>query len=267
MLARQLQVRRGHESVRAHAEPLTPERERRLVLAAEAGDVKARSKLVEAFLPAIAAVARRFPIGAGIERQELVQEGVVGLLFAARRYDPRLGTRFWVYASFWVRKGMQDLVADLAHPVALSDRAARDLARIKAAHREHLQAHGCEPSDEQLSDATGLSAVHVERLSAAARAPRALEERLGDVDTVGDSIPDLRAERAYEQVLDRIEVRALRERARLDERERKVIRAHYGFDQQQRTLGQIGGALGLTGERARQIEAGALKKLRDSLAA
>jgi RNA polymerase primary sigma factor len=247
---------------------LTPRRERQLVLAAEAGDEEARRKLVEVFKPAIAALARRFPIGAGIERQELVQEGVAGLLFAARRYDPRVSTRFWAYASFWVRKGMQDLVGDLARPVALSDRAARDLARINAAHREHLQACGCEPTGEQLSDATGLTPVQVERLQTAARAPRGMEERLSaDTDTVGDSIPDPGAERAYEHVLDRIEIRAVHERAHLDERERRVIRAHYGFDQQERTLDQIGGALGLTAERARQIEAGALKKLRDTLPA
>lgn len=247
---------------------LTPRRERQLVLAAEAGDVKARSKLVEVFLPAIAAVAHRFPIGAGIERQELVQEGVAGLLFAARRYDPRVSTRFWVYASFWVRKCMQDLVGDLARPVALSDRAARDLARIKAAHREHVQVHGCEPSDEQLSAATGLALVQVERLQAAARVPRGMEERLGaDVDTVGDSIRDLRAERAYEQVLDRIEIREVRDFSdELDERERVVLRAHYGLGEPAQTLNQIGAGLGLTAERARQIEIGALKKLREALA-
>jgi RNA polymerase primary sigma factor len=247
---------------------LTPRGERQLVLAAEAGDAEARSRLVEVFLPAIAAVSRRFPIGVGVERQELLQEGVAGLLLAARRYDPRARTPFWAYASFWVRKGMQDLVADLVRPVALSDRAARDLARIKAAHREHLQAYACEPTDDQLSHATGLSPAQVERLRAAARAPLVMEERPGPAaETVGDSIPDPRAERAYEQVLDRIEIRAVREEAHLDERERKVIRAHYGFDQQVRTLDQIGGALGLTGERARQIEAGALKKLRDTLPA
>jgi RNA polymerase primary sigma factor len=239
---------------------LTPRRERQLLLAAEAGDAKARSELVEVFLPAIAALACQFPTGGGIETQELLQEGVVGLLFAVRRYDPRRGTPFWAYASFWVRKGMQELVGDLARPVALSDRAVRDLARIRAAHREYLRTHGCEPTDEQLSDATGLAPVQVARLRTAARFPRAME------DTLGDSIPDPRAEQEYEQVLDRIEIRAVHERAHLDERERRVIRAHYGFDQQERTLDQIGGALGLTGERTRQIEAGALKKLRATIA-
>jgi RNA polymerase primary sigma factor len=267
-VTRQLQVQKGSPVGRVTQAALNPRRERQLVLAAETGDVTARSKLVEVFLPAITAVAHRFPIGAGIERQELVQEGVAGLLFAARRYDPRRSPRFWVYASFWVRKSMQDLVSDLARPIALSDRAARDLARIKTAHREFLQAYGCEPTGEQLSDATGLAPVQVDRLQAAARAPRGMEERLGvEVDTVGDLIPDPLAERAYEHVLDRVDIRAVHERAHLDERERKVIRAHYGFDQQERTLDQIGGALGLTGERARQIEAGALKKLRDTLPA
>ncbi len=95
------------------AELLTPERERDLAIAAEGGDADACRKLVEAFLPSIAGLARAFPAGAGVERQELVQEGVAGLLFAAQRYDSGLGTPFWAYASFWVRKAMQELVADL----------------------------------------------------------------------------------------------------------------------------------------------------------
>lgn len=250
-----------------HAEPLIPRLERQLVLAA-AGDANACRRLVEVFLPAIASVAYRFPVGAGIERRELLQEGVVGLLFAVRRYDPRWKTPFWFYASFWVRKRMQELVSELARPVALSDRAVRNLARLKAAHREHLHVSGSEPTNEQLGEATGLTPVQVERLQAAGRAPRGMEERLNadaEAATVGDSIIDPLAERAYEEVLERMEIRALQERADLDERERAVIGAHYGLNQPEQTLEEIGGALGLTAERARQIEAGALAKLRNAL--
>src|SRR5215207_7226757 len=108
-------------------ERLSSRAEQELVAALEGGDREAARELVSAFLPSIAALARRYPSGAGVQREELVQEGVAGLLFAARRYDSGLNTPFWAYASFWVRKGMQELVAELTRPVALSDRAVRDL--------------------------------------------------------------------------------------------------------------------------------------------
>jgi RNA polymerase primary sigma factor len=248
---------------------LTAEQE--LVIAAEAGDPDASRRLVEAFLPAIASLARQFPTRAGVDRTELVQEGVAGLLFAARRYDSGLGTPFWAYASFWVRKAMQELVAELTRPVALSDRAARGLADLHRARREHLQAHRAEPTDEELGRATGFTRAQVASLLAAERPPRAIEEPLGaDGDgsvTVGDMVVDPAAERAYDQVLDRIFNRMVRASVdELDERERAIIRSHYGLGRPAQTLTAIGGSLGLTGERARQIEVAALAKLRASLA-
>ena len=227
------------------------------MLGAEAGDTDASRRLVEAFLPAIVGLANGFPGRVKVEQRELVQDGVAGLLVAARRYDPRRKTPFWAYASFWVRKAMQELVADLARPFALSDRAVRDLARVRAARHEHLQAHGHEATEEELSRATGLSRAQLERLQAAERPPAA---------TVEEGVVDPDAEQAYELVLDEIEIHELHGLAdRLDERERSVLNAHYGLGQPAQTLNQIGGELGLTAERARQIEAGALEKLRDAL--
>jgi RNA polymerase primary sigma factor len=248
---------------------LTLRQERALVAGAEAGDLDASRKLVEAFLPAILGVARRFPAAVGVERQELVQEGVAGLLFAARRFDCRRGTPFWSYASFWVRKAMQELVAELTRPVALSDRAVRALAQLKAARTEYLQAHGSEPSDGDLGRATGLTRAQVQSLQATERWPRALHEPFGEAEsaTVGDAIADPGAERDYEQVLDRIELGEVRNLAEeLDERARSVLRAHYGLGQPARTLNEIGAGLGLTAERARQIEVDALRQLRERLA-
>lgn len=256
----------------SRAEPLTPSEEQALVLAADGSDADASRKLIEVFMPAISRVALGFPTAAGIELRELHQQGVVGLLFAARRYDPRQNIRFWAYASFWVRKAMQELVAELTRPVALSDRAVRALAQIRTARSEYVRAHGTEPTVEQLSGDTGFTPVQLESLQATERMPRALEEPFAaeteTSGTVGDAIVDPVAEQAYEQVLDEIEIREVRDVAdQLDERERAVIRAHYGLlGQPAQTLDQIGGALGLTAERARQIEAGALTKLRDTFA-
>jgi RNA polymerase primary sigma factor len=237
---------------------LTVRQEKSLVVAAEGGDAEASRRLVEVFMPAIYGIARGFPTGAGVELQELQQTGVVGLLVAARRYNPRLNTPFWAYASYWVRKAMQDLVAELARPVTMSDRAVRSLARIKAEKRQYLQANGSEPTTEQLSDATGFTRDQLERLQAA--------ERVDTSETVEDSIVDPRAEQAFELVLDYMELREVREAAnRLTERQRTVIRAHYGLGQPAQTLDEIGDTLGLTAERARQIEADALSRMRDAL--
>ena len=250
---------------------LTVRQERDLVVAAEAGDTDARRRLVDAFMPAIVTLAGGIFSGRRVEHQELVQEGVAGLLVAARRYDAGLNTRFWAYASFWVRKAMQELVAELSRPVALSDRAVRGLALIRAAHREHVQAHGAEPTKKELSDATGFTLEQLERLQATERRPRGIDEPLGVQGetnvTVADAIIDADAELAYEQVLDELEIRDLRGLAdQLSERERAVLRAHYGLGEPVRTLNQIGAELGLTAERARQIEVGALTKLRAALA-
>ena len=254
----------------SHAEGLTPSQERDLVIAAESGDADARRKLVAVFLPAIVGLAMHFPRSIRVGTPELVQDGVAGLLLAARRYDPSRNTPFWAYASFWVRKAMQELAADLARPVALSDRAVRDLARIKTARNEHLRLHGAEPTDEELRRATGFSRARLDRLQAVDRTPRGIEERLGTDEeasaTVGDTVVDPLAEEAFELVLDDIEVREVQHLTdELEERERSVLYAHYGLGQRPETLDEIGGELGLTAERARQIEVGALNKLRDAL--
>jgi RNA polymerase primary sigma factor len=250
---------------------LTAGEERDLAIAAADGDADARRELVAAFLPAIVVIARRYCSGGRVERQDLLQEGVAGLLVAAQRYDPGLGAPFWAYASFWVRKAMQELIAELTRPAALSDRAVRRLAQINAARRDHLQAHGTEPTNAELGRLTGLTPAQLERLRAIERPPRSIEERLSPgsetVATVGDTIVDPVAEEAYDRVLDQIEIRVVRDLAdKLDERERAVIRAHYGLGGPSQTLNEIGGALGLTAERARQIEVCALNRLREALA-
>jgi RNA polymerase primary sigma factor len=237
------------------------------VVGTERGDQAACRQLVESFLPAIGGVARRVDAGGRVERVELMQEGVAGLLFAARRYDPRMETPFWSYASFWVRKAMQELVAEVTRPVALSDHAVRGLARIKAARRDHVQANGAEPTKAELAAATGFSQAQLDNLLAIDQTPRSFDGPLGADDdgtaTFGDAVADPEAEKQFDQVLDRMEVEVVRHLAdRLDARERRVLWSHYGLNQPPQTLGKIGSDLGLTAERVRQIEKEALEKLR-----
>jgi RNA polymerase primary sigma factor len=241
-------------------------RERRLVLAAKAQRREARGELVDAFLPLIVSVARIYR-GSAVARAELVQAGVVGLLKALERFDPARGTPFWAYASWWVRQAMQQLVSELTRPVVLSDRAQRQLARVRNAHGAYLQTHTREPTPGELAQHTGLSRHQVENLIAAERKPRALEEPVcgdeGVVGTFGDLLADPVAEDAYDRVPGRLEMERLpRLMGALTDRERTIVRGRFGFDGPEQTLRELAGTLGVSAERVRQIEHEALGKLR-----
>jgi RNA polymerase primary sigma factor len=248
---------------------LPPGLEHRLLGAAQQGDTVARAKLVETFVPLIGSVARIYRSSRAVDRVELMQEGVVGLLRALERYDLEQGTPFWAYASWWVRQAMQQLVAELTRPVVLSDRPLRQLARVKDARRECLQADGHEPSVAELAQETGFAREQVENLLAVERTPRALDEPIGDGEegdsVFGELLADPLAEDAYERVDRRLEVEELRELPNeLGERERTILRARFGLDGHQQTLREVAGNLELSAERVRQIEERALERLRES---
>jgi RNA polymerase primary sigma factor len=249
----------------ARARP-APASEREIVARARAGDAGARARLVEAMLPAIASVARTYRGAGAVQRTELLQEGVVGLLRALERYDPERGVPFWAYAAWWVRQAMQQLVAELTHPTVLSDRALRHLARLKDAHRDALHETAREPTREELARRSGLSREQVDDLLAAVTPARSLDEPLpaadGGVGTFGELLADPLAEGEYERVLDAVdgaELRALL--AALSERERGVLAARYGLAGERRTLSDLAAELGVSAERVRQIERRALAKL------
>jgi len=240
-----------------------------LVLAAQERDPLARARLVEAAAPLIASVARIYRGSRAVDRRELMQDGVVGLLRALERFDPTQGTPFWAYASWWVRQAMQQLVSELSRPVVLSDRALRQLARIKDARCGLLQDEGREPTVSELATATGFTREQVEHLVAVERAPRALDEPVGDGDgregLFGELLADPCAEDAYERVDRTQQVAGLRRLpSELGERECTILRARFGLDGREQTLREVAGTLHLSAERVRQIEACALEKLRVS---
>jgi RNA polymerase primary sigma factor len=232
-------------------EELTREREAVLARRAVAGDRRARDELVDGCLPPIRAMARHYRGSVMISRDELVQAGVLGLLRGLARYDPVRGTPFWAYAAWWVRQAMQHMVAELAYPVVLSDRALRELATVHRAAQAHRRASGGEASPAQLAAACNLSREHVLQLLAVDRPPGPIANALSDVDDF----------ERVERQLTSSQLSGLP--GALGEREREVLRAHFGLGRPSSTLQQIAVTLGISGERVRQIEARALEKVRD----
>jgi RNA polymerase primary sigma factor len=217
-------------------------------------------------------MARGYAGYRGVERRELIQEGVVGILQALERYDQRKGVPFWAYASWWVRQAMQKAVSETTRHVVLSDRAHRRLALLKDAHREHMQAHAAEPSTAELVAATGLSRAQVESLRWVESVPRSLQEQLPGDDgggaTVVDLVRDPTAEDGYDKVVSRVAAKAMPALwTLLEQREREIVLAHFGLGRPELTLREIAEHLGLSVERVRQLEERALAKLRDAATA
>jgi RNA polymerase primary sigma factor len=237
------------------------------VTAAKRGDPGAREQLVEAFMPRIASVARLYRTSPTVQRQELLQEGVVGLLEALRTYEPEREAPFWAYARWYVIRAMRRLVSELTRPVALSDRALRQLGRLRDAERQALAETGREPSRAELAERAQVPRERAEALLRADRPPRSIQEpvRTGEGEQVArleDQLADPRAEEAYERLLDELEARELIGLlSGLSPRDRMVLRARHGLDGGEQSPAQIGERLGLSGDRVRQIEQRARGKL------
>jgi len=240
--------------------------ESELVARARAGDASAREQLVERLLPLIAGAARAYRSSASVQRVELIQEGVVGLLRALERYDAERGVPFRAYAGWWVRQAMQQLVSELTRPLVLSDRALRHLARLKEAHGAAVSETGREPDRDDLVERTGLTEDQVDDLMAVDRAPRSLDEPVpgegGAVGAFGDLLTDPLAEDEYERVLRTVETEQLLALlSGLSDRERRILRARYGLDGPEESLREIAARLGVSAERVRQLEQRALGTL------
>jgi RNA polymerase sigma factor (sigma-70 family) len=210
------------------------------------GERRARDALVATYMPAVTSMARHYRGTTTIAPQEFIQAGVLGLLRALARFDPDRGPPFWTYASWWVRQAMQQLVAEVAYPVVLSDRAFRELARLRRAQERR----GRDASAARLASDCDLVESHVEQLLAVSRTPGPAAARGQD-----------------DEDLERVERRLTGDQLRsllggLCEREREVLRARFGLDRPRSTLDELAARLGITRERVRQIEARALDKIR-----
>lgn len=239
-----------------------------LVLRARQGDLVAREKVIDRFLPLVKAMARRYSTD-GLEETDLLQEGIVGLLQALVRFEPERGVPFSAYATLWIRQALQNARSDFIRPFRLPPKALRQLSQLKTEHQRVYQAERRSPSVEELAERTDLELGQARALVAADARLRSLDEAIetggGATGSLGDILEDPLSGDVYEQVIDAVageQLRALL--TRLTDREREVIRARFGFDRDSEKLVEIADRLGISAERVRQIEERGLTKLRES---
>jgi RNA polymerase primary sigma factor len=246
-------------------EPL--DEDTKLALAARQGDADARERLILRLVPLITTIGRAFRVE-GLEFEDVVQEGALGVLRALQRYDPALGTPFGQYAALWIRQSLQELRSDFMRPLRLPPRALRQLAQLKSEHNRIWASQHREPTLTELAEQTGVDRGQVDALIRADLQGRLLSEPVvgieGEIGVLGDMIEDPLALDVYEHVLDSIAGQQARELlGRLNDRERELVDARFGFgDREPELLAEIGERLGLSVERIRQIEQRALTKMR-----
>jgi RNA polymerase primary sigma factor len=245
---------------------ITHEREIELAQRIEAGDREAQGQFILANLRLVVSIAKRY-VGRGLTLLDLIQEGNIGLIRAVQRYDWRRGHRFSTHATWWIRQAISRAVADKGRTIRLPVYVNTALNRIRRERQRLLQELGREPTEIELAVATGLDPIRMVELQAAPGAPVSLElpvgedeeQELGDVlaDTESASPEDIATTQTLKDEVQRVLESVLTPRERL------VLQLRFGLNNSQaHPLEQVGRELGITRERVRQIEAGALAKLR-----
>ena len=245
---------------------ITHDREIELAKRIEAGDRDAMKQFILANLRLVVSIAKRY-VGRGLTLLDLIQEGNIGLIRAVQRYDWRRGHRFSTHATWWIRQAISRAVADKGRTIRLPVYVNTALNRIRRERQRLLQELGREPTEQELADATGLDPIRMVELQAAPGAPVSLElpvgedeeQELGDVlaDTESASPEDIATTQTLKDEVQRVLESVLTPRERL------VLQLRFGLgNSQAHPLEQVGRELGITRERVRQIEAGALAKLR-----
>jgi RNA polymerase primary sigma factor len=249
---------------RLRSEALGPEETQQLEQLARRGAI-ARGRLIEANLRLVVSVARRY-MNRGIALGDLIQEGNLGLLRAVEKFDYHRGFKFSTYATWWIRQAITRALADHARTIRIPVHMVETINRMVRTMSRLQQELGREPAAEEVAEAIELPPERVREMIAMLPQPMSLDTPIGDEqDTqLADFIEDenaVRLEDSAERTLLRDQVQTVLDS--LSGRERRVIELRYGLDgAPDRTLTEIGDALGVTRERIRQIEAKALRKLR-----
>jgi RNA polymerase primary sigma factor len=244
---------------------LSLKEETELAARIHAGDDAARDHMIRANLRLVVKIAREYD-GMGLPLLDLINEGNIGLMKAVEKFDPAKGAKFSTYSSWWIKQAVRRALANQSKTIRLPSHVIEKLGKIQRASVQLHSILGREPTSEELAEEVGYPAPRIEALRAAAIRPTSLEMSLGDDNTsqLADLVADERIEHPANRMDDEGRNDLLRELVgRLDGRESRILKYRFGLDGgTEKTLEEVGQHFGLTRERIRQLQNGALSKLR-----